>query len=160
MFFSCSPHPAPYPFFFSNLQSARDSHVCCACISLKKGVYSHLPSNRCNSILYHLLVCPNLLHNFKTAGWLKLGHVLAKKGAALEISGRQKSPKIQQEQRYENCPFCGFTEIIFILANDVTGRFFGSILDALYILRVSQPRSSQHPTEWCTQEKHTHRVLV
>ena len=50
---------------------------------------------------------PNLLHNFKTAGWLKLGHVLANKGAALGISGRQKSPKIQQEQGYEIVRFAG-----------------------------------------------------
>jgi hypothetical protein len=87
---------------------------------------------------------PNLLHNFKTAGWLKLGHVLANKGAALGISGRQKSPKIQQEQRSQWCHW----------------PFFGSVLDALYLLRVSQPQASQHPTEWCTEEKHTHRVLV
>ena len=53
--------------FFSNLQSTRDSHVCRACISLKKGVYSHLPSNRCNSILYHLLVCPKLASQFQNS---------------------------------------------------------------------------------------------
>ena len=110
-------------YFFSNRQSTRDSHVCRACISLKKGVYPHLPSNRCNSILYHLLVCPKLASQFQNSRVAQARTCSGKQRSSTRNIRTSKIAKDPARTRLWNCPFCGFTEIIFILANDVTGRF-------------------------------------
>ena len=91
-------------YFFSNRQSTRDSHVCRACISLKKGVYSHLPSNRCNSILYHLLVCPKLASQFQNSRVAQARTWQTKEQHYQDVKNRQRSSKNNA-------------------ANDVTGRF-------------------------------------